>query len=136
MGKEKKVEIDDKMPINSKGECIFARTTNPVELWSMILSKAILKLYSSTKHFDNGKNIVGDGLVMYALTGLLAENINLANITGKEWQFISKILGESNQNVVISAYCNLDHNPVAPSNRLFQNPEFMIHSTLLKEHDP
>lgn len=77
MGKEKKIEIDDKIPINSKGESIYVRTTNGSELWSMLLCKALIKLCHSFKHFNNNFNLIGDGVIMYALTGLLCENINL-----------------------------------------------------------
>ena len=44
MGKERKIEIDDRMPINARKICLFPRSSEPLEIWPMIFSKALLKL--------------------------------------------------------------------------------------------
>jgi len=44
MGKERKIEIDDKMPVNYKGQCKFSRSIIKEEIWSYLLAKAIFKL--------------------------------------------------------------------------------------------
>lgn len=42
------VEVDDTIPVNSEGIPLLIRTSNDFELWSMLLSKALLKLASLT----------------------------------------------------------------------------------------
>ena len=46
MGKERLVEIDDRMPCDSKNKLMFPRTMNNYEIWPQLLLKAILKVYS------------------------------------------------------------------------------------------
>jgi hypothetical protein len=46
MGKERKIEIDDKMPTVVKKNCLFPRTVDKSEIWPMLLTKAIIKLSS------------------------------------------------------------------------------------------
>lgn len=44
MGKERKIEIDDKMPVDYTGVCLFPRSVEKNEIWSCIFTKALLKL--------------------------------------------------------------------------------------------
>jgi len=46
MGKERLVEIDDRIPCSNKGQPIFPRTTDPNEIWPQLLTKALIKVYS------------------------------------------------------------------------------------------
>ena len=45
MGSERLVEIDDKLPCDSKKRPLLPRTVNNFEIWPMLLMKAFLKLY-------------------------------------------------------------------------------------------
>ena len=80
MGKEKKIEIDDKVPV-IYGKSLFPRSVNNNEIWPFIISKALIKLNAprwaegvATKEVE-----VGDGSIIYALTGYVPETINLAS---------------------------------------------------------
>ncbi len=44
MGKLRKIEIDDKMPVNYAGVTLLPKAIKKEELWPLILSKALLKL--------------------------------------------------------------------------------------------
>jgi hypothetical protein len=72
MGKERKIEIDDKMPVNFKGECQFPRSVKKEEIWSCLLTKAIFKLMQLSVDLNRFKTLTGSGFIMYALTGLLS----------------------------------------------------------------
>jgi hypothetical protein len=74
MGKERLVEVDDKMPCDYRHRLMMPRTLDPMEIWPSILMKAILKVYSY-KWFPGGEydTEVGDGSIVHALTGLIPE---------------------------------------------------------------
>lgn len=61
MGKERKIEIDDKMPVSLRGTSKFPRSVNKGEIWPCILAKAIIKLMSITENFDKDYNLIGSG---------------------------------------------------------------------------
>lgn len=46
MGKERLIEIDDRMPCDYRKKPIFPRTINAMEIWPQLLMKALLKVYS------------------------------------------------------------------------------------------
>lgn len=46
MGKERLVEIDDRMPCDSKRKLLLPRSINNFEIWPQLLMKALLKVYS------------------------------------------------------------------------------------------
>lgn len=46
MGKERIIEVDDRMPCDAKMKLMFPRTVNNFEIWPQILMKALLKVYS------------------------------------------------------------------------------------------
>jgi len=46
MGKERKIEIDDKMPVDFKGNVLFPKSVKKSELWATIITKAIFKMLS------------------------------------------------------------------------------------------
>lgn len=81
-GKERKVEIDDRMPVNYSNLPLFPKSENIFDLWPLIISKALYKLFSFKWVEDpNAKNFdveAGDGSIMYALTGLVPETIRVA----------------------------------------------------------
>ena len=80
MGKEKKIEIDDKLPVNHLGHNLLPRTTNRAEIWAEILTKAIIKLNSGRWVDENKDQDVefGDGSIIYSLTGYIPETIDLS----------------------------------------------------------
>lgn len=73
-GRLVKVVIDDTMPVNSNFEFIFPRCESLEELWPSLLTKAIVKLYSSyysTKSYSI--EAIGDASLVYSLTGYIGE---------------------------------------------------------------
>ena len=89
MGEERKIEIDDKIPVNKTTfEPFFPQCESPYELWPLILTKAIIKLYSFKYHSDNYEyNEVGDNSILYSLTKYIG--IQLTN--DKFYSFLHNI---------------------------------------------
>ena len=75
-GKLRKIEIDDRMPVDKYDRFYLPRCDNLEEIWPAILTKAIIKLYSYKIVSSNFKEC-GDNEVIYALTGLIPENSDL-----------------------------------------------------------
>ena len=73
MGKYIKIEVDDRVPVDQYMRSLFPLSGKFNEKWTIILTKALLKYLAKASK----DNIIGDGLVIYALTGLLSENISL-----------------------------------------------------------
>lgn len=81
MGKERLIEIDDRVPCDIRKMPILPRTSNLMELWPQLLMKALLKVYSykwyqPDAYFDQE---IGDGSIIYSLTGLIPEHIPIKN---------------------------------------------------------
>ncbi len=77
MGKERKVEIDDKVPV-VYGNSLFPRSINKTEIWPSIITKALLKLHSGRWSDPKAREVeIGDGSIIYALTGYIPETIDL-----------------------------------------------------------
>ena len=79
MGKERLIEIDDRVPCDTRRMPIFPRTSNLMELWPQLLMKALMKVYSYKWYspdcqFDKE---IGDGSIIYSLTGLIPEHIQI-----------------------------------------------------------
>lgn len=68
MGKEIKVEVDDEMPLDSQLNYLLPISSKSNERWPLILTKALVKL---TIINNSNCDIVGNGLILYALTGLI-----------------------------------------------------------------
>ena len=70
MGKYRKVVIDDKFPVNKETfEAFFPQCDSPLELWPMILTKALIKLYSYKYRCEPyTKDEIGDCSILYSLT--------------------------------------------------------------------
>ena len=81
------VEIDDKFPISYEKN-MFCRSENKHHIWPLIFSKAICKLnryiWADNPSFDFD-TLVGDGSVMYALTGLISETIEISRMLPQDW---------------------------------------------------
>ncbi len=128
MGKERKIEIDDKMPIDFKGNVLFPKSVKKEELWATIITKAIFKMLSLQTNFENFDGLIGSGLVMYSLTGMVSQTISTLHLQD-QWKFISSLLNEQHFNskdIVVSAYCKNEHQPIAPSNKNFEQKDYVI----------
>jgi len=82
-GQEKLIEIDDRMPCDGKKKLMLPRTVQNYEIWPHLLVKALLKVYSykwfhPSAYFDRE---VGDGSIVYSLTGLVPEHFSIKDFT-------------------------------------------------------
>ena len=70
MGKYRKIVIDDKFPVNKETfESFLPQCSSPYELWPIILTKALVKLYSYKYKCESyEKDEVGDCSILYSLT--------------------------------------------------------------------
>ena len=70
MGKYRKIVIDDKFPVNKETfENFLPQCSSPYELWPIILTKALIKLYSyKYKCEPYESDEVGDCSILYSLT--------------------------------------------------------------------
>jgi hypothetical protein len=70
---------------------MFCSSENRLYIWPQIFSKAICKLnkhkWENKENFDFD-SLVGDGSVMYALTGLIPETIDIGRIDKLGWDKI------------------------------------------------
>jgi hypothetical protein len=74
MGKPRKIEIDDYMPVNEEDELIFPQCEKLEELWPAIITKAVIKLFSyKFKYNARPENIVGDFQILNSLTGYFSD---------------------------------------------------------------
>jgi len=78
------------MPCDFKKKVLLPQTINNYEMWPSILVKAYLKVYaykwySPENCFDKE---IGDGTFVYALTGLIPENITISNFEGKNMKML------------------------------------------------
>lgn len=86
LGKARKIEIDDVFPFDGYTfRFLYPMAEYANILWPLILSKAIYKLLGFKWKYDNPQDEVGDGAVMYALTGLLPCTFNLKSMANGRW---------------------------------------------------
>lgn len=79
-GKERKVEIDDFIPIGVNEQPYFPRCANIYEIWPLILAKALTKLYAYKYKDANYVNFeVGDCCYLYSLANLHNESVSPKN---------------------------------------------------------
>ena len=78
MGVEVKIEVDSELPIDNKCRYLFPVSKKHHEKWTLILTKALIKLVSIN---NSPFSLSGDGLTLYALTGLICETIPLNSFT-------------------------------------------------------
>jgi hypothetical protein len=55
-GKWRYVHIDDRIPCDLRGQPIFARSSNPNEVWPLIIEKAYAKLHQCYEGLNAGAN--------------------------------------------------------------------------------
>lgn len=75
MGRYVKIEVDDRVPIDQDGRILFPRSAHGNERWTLILAKALVKYLAKV----GSEGVIGSGLVAYALTGMVSENIALGH---------------------------------------------------------
>ncbi|XP_070589776.1 androglobin isoform X2 [Erythrolamprus reginae] len=94
MGCWRKIIIDDSIPFSEDNIMLLPTTTCEVELWPLILSKAIIKLANNDIN-EIGKRELGEFTVLHALTGWIPEIIPLqSGYLDKIWEFIRDIVPE------------------------------------------
>ena len=72
-GEWKMVIIDDTVPCDEKGLSVLPQCSNPMELWPLLLSKLILKLWPGYEFDEAGSNSGGTE-VLYSLCGWISQS--------------------------------------------------------------
>ncbi|XP_025072087.1 androglobin isoform X2 [Alligator sinensis] len=94
MGCWRKIVVDDTMPFNEENNLLLPATTCQIELWPMLLAKAIIKLANTDIH-ESGKRELGEFTVLHALTGWIPELIPLqSGYLDKVWIFLKDVVPE------------------------------------------
>ncbi|NWX47506.1 ADGB protein, partial [Steatornis caripensis] len=94
MGCWRKIIVDDTMPFNEEDNMLLPATTCQIELWPMLLSKAIIKLANTSIH-ETGKRELEEFTVLHTLTGWIPEVIPLQpGYLDKIWGFLKEIVPE------------------------------------------
>ncbi|CAI9740823.1 androglobin-like [Octopus vulgaris] len=94
MGCWRKLIVDDTLPFG-KDKLLLPTTTQPHELWPMLLTKALLKVASLNYTLNCGSNEIGEFNVLHTLTGWLPEVVQITHKnTEKTWQLLTKVLPE------------------------------------------
>jgi len=111
------------MPCDNKRRLLFPRTVNNFEIWPHILLKAILKVYSY-KWFSANSNFdpeVGDGSIVYSLSGLIPERLDFSDSDsfGSEGiQILRRLLSDDHyfgKKTFVTCFCESDSRPKLPS---------------------
>uniref|UniRef100_A0A8C6QYC0 Androglobin n=1 Tax=Nannospalax galili TaxID=1026970 RepID=A0A8C6QYC0_NANGA len=94
MGCWRKITIDDFLPFDEDNNMLLPATTYGIELWPMLLSKAIIKLANIDIHIAQRREL-GEFTVIHALTGWLPEVIPVhPGYTDRIWELLKDILPE------------------------------------------
>ncbi|XP_063164994.1 androglobin [Candoia aspera] len=94
MGSWRKIIVDDSIPFSEDNYMLLPATTCDIELWPLILSKAIIKLANNDIN-ETGKRELGEFTILHALTGWIPEIIPLqSGYLDKIWEFIRDIVPE------------------------------------------
>lgn len=119
MGKERLVEIDDKMPCDIKNKLMYPRTTDFTEIWPQLLIKAFFKLYSFKWYpgatYDRE---TGDSSIVYALTGLIGERVKINDFHKESMNLLRKNLSDDHyfgNKTYVMCYCGPTFTPKIPS---------------------
>lgn len=114
MGKEVKVEVDDEIPLGSQLQHLFPLSAKPTERWTLIVTKAIIKLLALN---NSNAGIYGNGLVLYSLTGLIGERIAVRDFT--DWDRLGEQLSDrhyTDKDVFVTCYSTPGFTARPPSN--------------------
>ncbi|XP_062344986.1 androglobin [Cinclus cinclus] len=94
MGCWRKIIVDDTMPFNEEENLLLPATTCQNELWPMLLSKALIKLATTSIH-ETRKREMEEFTVLQTLTGWIPEVIPLQpEYLDKVWGFLKEIVPE------------------------------------------
>ncbi|NXI56282.1 ADGB protein, partial [Chloroceryle aenea] len=94
MGCWRKIIVDDTMPFSEEDKLLLPATTCQIELWPMLLSKAVIKLANTSVH-EIGKRELEEFTVLHTLTGWIPEVIPLQpRYLDKIWSFLKEIVPE------------------------------------------
>ncbi|XP_009464617.1 PREDICTED: androglobin [Nipponia nippon] len=94
MGCWRKIVVDDTMPFNEEDNLLLPATTCQIELWPMLLSKAIIKLANTSIH-ETGRRELEEFTVIHTVTGWIPEVIPLQpGYLDKVWGFLKEIVPE------------------------------------------
>ncbi|XP_067398314.1 androglobin isoform X2 [Emydura macquarii macquarii] len=94
MGCWRKIIVDDTIPFDEENNLLLPATTCQIELWPLLLAKAIIKLANTDIH-EAGKRELEEFTVLQALTGWIPEVIPLQpGYLDKVWIFLKDILPE------------------------------------------
>lgn len=115
------IEIDDRMPCDSKKKLLMPRTTDPYELWPQLLVKAFFKAYTF-KWYPSAKYELetGDGSFIHALTGLIPEKKRIIEFEKDGLDTLRKNLSDDHyfhKKTYVMAYCNNNFKPSFPSQK-------------------
>lgn len=119
MGKERLVEIDDRMPCSIKGQPILPRTSDHNEIWPQLITKAVMKVYSYKWYAANCQYDaeIGAGTIVYSLTGLIPEHIKIDSMDEVQ-DLLRKHLSDEyyfGKKTYLTCYCENEHRPKFPS---------------------
>ena len=123
MGKERMIEIDDRMPCDAKRKLMFPRSVTTFEIWPQLILKALIKLYSY-KWFDPTHALfdaeVGDGSLVYSLTGLIPERLSFKDFEkdASGVEMLRKLLSDDhyfNKKSYVTCFCENEFRPKLPS---------------------
>lgn len=120
MGKERLVEIDDRIPCDHRKNPLFAQSQNIMELWPQLLMKAIIKAYSY-KWYSLESQLdkeVGNGTIMYALTGLIPEYVSFKDFEKDGLPLLRSLLNDDmyfGNKAFVTCYCEESFRPKLPS---------------------
>jgi len=103
---------------------MYCRSENRFQIWPQLFSKAICKLnrykWEDNPNFDFD-TLVGDGSVMYALTGLIPETIQINKMLPTDWDKIQQLLDDDeykNDSCYCCCYSKSKHEFLPQCNRL------------------
>eukprot|EP00057_Strongylocentrotus_purpuratus_P006163 XP_011660637.1 PREDICTED: androglobin isoform X28 [Strongylocentrotus purpuratus] len=95
MGTWRKVTVDDTIPFDDNGKMLLPCSRLTHELWPMLLTKALIKVFSLDYSTGSSSCEFGDVTVIQTLTGWLPETIPLQyGHLDKVWELMRKLLPE------------------------------------------
>lgn len=134
LGMARKIEIDDKMPINGMNRMVmYAKSRKITTIWPYILSKAISTLFSFKWTGSIVQSEVGESAVMHALTGLIPCSLSSKDLA-LQWDLIKQLMNDENHKngfCYAVGYCNEDKKPSFKTNKVDEKLELK----LLIEHE-
>lgn len=121
LGSARKVEIDDIVPVDALTRKPLLPTANNMSvIWPILLSKAVHQLFGYFWQRETPTFEFGEGIVMYALTGLSPCTIRTQDLQ-QEWSLLNDLLSDKKYDqgsCYIVAYSSSNFKPTCESNTL------------------